>query len=61
MYSSSATTSEQTAVNLCNWSSVCFYIFELLYASYTLFRITYKNERSKALISAVVMIMWSAA
>ena len=40
----------------CNYSSMAFYVFELAYASYLLYRLIYKNDKSRSLIFATSMI-----
>ena len=40
----------------CNYSSMAFYVFELAYASYLLYRLVFKNEKSRSLILATSMI-----
>lgn len=45
---------------VCNLSSMAFYIFEFAYASYTLYRLLWKNDKSKSLISATIMLLISS-
>ena len=44
------------ALNICVYSSVCFYIFQMIHATYILYRLIWKNEKSKTLIAATLML-----
>ena len=48
------------AIQVCNISSVIFFIFQFCYASYTLFLLSCRNEKSRSLIAATIMIMASS-
>ena len=48
------------AFAICNYSSVLFFIFQFCYASYTLYILTCRNERSRSLIACTIMIMASS-
>ena len=45
---------------ICNYSSVAFFIFQFIYASYTLYLLTCRNERSRSLIASTVLIFISS-
>lgn len=49
------------AYNFCNYSSSAFFIFQFVYSSYLLYRLVFKNERSKILITAIIMMVYSSA
>ena len=44
---------------ICNYSSVCVYVIQFFYASYTLYLLLAKNERSVQFIGCVLMILYS--
>ena len=45
---------------VCNYSSATFFAIQALYSSYLLYKLLFKNERSKALITAIVMMIYSS-
>ena len=53
-------TSTPVAFSICNISSVIFFICQFCYASYTLFLLSCRNEKSRSLIAATLMIMASS-
>ena len=48
------------AFKICNYSSAGVFALEFFYSCYLLYRLLFKNEHSKALIAAVVMIIYSS-
>ena len=57
-FTSSKQDQTPVAFYICNYSSVCFYVLQALYASYMLFRLCRKDERSYSLISATLMLFY---
>ena len=57
-FTSSKQDQTPVAFYICNYSSVCFYVLQALYASYMLFRLCRKDERSYSLISATLMLIY---
>ena len=60
LYGSSQEDQTPTAFYICNYSSVCFYVLQALYATYMLFRLFRKNERSVSLILATSLLLYSS-
>ena len=52
-------TSTNIAILLCNVSTVAFFTIELFYASYILYKLLFKNEKSRSLILSTLMIIYS--
>ena len=54
----------QIGFKVCNYSSFCFYVIQAIYAIYLLYQLCHKTERkpkrSRSLISAVAMILYSS-
>ena len=48
------------AQNVSNYSSAAFYCLTFLYASYTLYLLLVKNDKSSSLITATIMIIYSS-
>ena len=48
------------SLKLCNYSSCAFYIVTLFYACFIFHKLVFKNERSKSLMTAIAMLMYSS-
>ena len=51
--------SDTLAIKVCNWSSVGFFFIQFFYASFILYRLIFKNERSVSLIITTCMVIYS--
>lgn len=56
---SSGSSNMDNLLLICNVSTVAFFTIEFFYASYILYKLLCKNERSRSLIFVTMMIIYS--